>query len=90
MVPIKEKMRKHRLRWFEHVQRGPSGAIVKRYTMTFCHYIKRGCGRTKRTWTETIKKGIKQLELSIDMAYDKMKWKERICIHDLNSLGSGG
>lgn len=42
IVPIEEKMREHWFCWFGHVQRRPSGAIVKRYTMSFCQYIKRG------------------------------------------------
>lgn len=59
-------------------------------TMSFCQCIKRGRSRPKRTWIETISKDIGKLELSVDMAYDKIKWEERIRNPDLISLGSGG
>lgn len=75
-------MREFRLRWFGYVQRQPSE------TMSFCHSIKRGCYRPKRTWIETIKKDIEQWELTSDMAYDKINWKERICTPHLNFMGA--
>lgn len=59
-------------------------------TMSFCQCIKRGRSWPKRTWIETISKDIGKLELSVDMAYDKIKWEERIRNPDLISLGSGG
>lgn len=68
MVPIEEKIIDLRLSWFGHVQRSHSHA-VERYIMLFCHCIKRGHGRPKRTWTETIIKDTEKLELSIDMIY---------------------
>lgn len=39
------------------VQRCPSKAIVKIYIMLFCHCIKSGRGKPKRTWIDTIRKG---------------------------------
>lgn len=56
-----------------------------------CHFanVLKGYGRPKRTWIE-IRKYMDKLELRVDMAYDKMKWKERKCNPDLNSLGLGG
>lgn len=37
-----------------------------------------------------IRKDMKILELSIDMVYNKMKWKKRIHNRNFNSLGEGG
>lgn len=37
---------------------------------------------------ETIGIGMEKLELNINVAYDKMKWKERIHNPDFNSLRS--
>lgn len=48
-------MREYRLRWFGHVQRRPPDAVVKRYTTQFCECIKRGRGRSRRTWMEIIR-----------------------------------
>lgn len=68
------------LRWFGYVQRHPSDAVVKRYTMLFCHYIERGCGRPKGTWIETIRKDMDKLEHSVDMVYDNNVRKESVTL----------
>lgn len=52
--------------------------------------MKNGWGRSKRTWMKTIRKDMENLELSNDMVYDKIKWKEKIHNPDFNLLGIGG
>lgn len=55
-----------------------------------CHCMKNGWGKSKRTWMKTIRKDMENLELSNDMVYDKIKWKEKIHNPDFNLLGIGG
>lgn len=38
----------------------------------------------------TIRKKMKNLELSIDTVYNRMKWKEKNCNPKVNSLGARG
>lgn len=58
--------------------------------MQMCHCMKNGWGRSKRTWMKTIRKDKENLELSNDMVYDKIKWKEKIYNPVFNLLGIGG
>lgn len=85
MVPIDKKMKEY-LCWLGHVQRRHLEAIIRIYTMSFYHYIKRGIGRLKRISIETIRKDKEELELSSYIAYDNTKGKERIRTPDLNSF----
>lgn len=53
--------------------------------MQFLHCVKKGRVEPKEIWMETIRKDMENLELSIDMIYARMKWKERIYYPALNS-----
>ena len=55
VAPIEEKLVQHRLRWFGHVQRRPPEAPV----LSQDSNVKRGRGRPKLTWVETIKGDLK-------------------------------
>ena len=49
VVPIKEKLVQHRLRWFSHVQRRPSEAPVHYGVLSQANIMRRGRGRPKLT-----------------------------------------
>ena len=83
VAPIDEKMRESRLRWFGHVCRRPMDAPVRRIeTMELTTQIKRGRGRPKKTWKETIKNDLKYLQLNKEMCNDRTRWRQMIHIAD--------
>ena len=55
VAPIEEKLVQHQLRWFEHVQCRPPEAPVRSGILSQNSNVKRGRGRPKLTWVETIK-----------------------------------
>ena len=55
VVPIEEKMRETRLRWFGHVRRRPVDAPVRRVDEMEQVVRKRSRGRSKKTLGETLK-----------------------------------
>ena len=60
VAPIEEKLIQHRLRWFGHVQRRPREAPVHNGVLKWVDNVKRGRGRSKMTWDETVKIDIKE------------------------------
>ena len=59
MAPIEEKLTQHRLRWFGHVQRRPPEAPVRNGVLERVDNVKRGRGRSKLTWDESVKRYLK-------------------------------
>ena len=59
VAPIEEKLVQHRLRWFRHVQWRPPEAPVRSGILSQNSNVKRGRGRPKLTWVETIKEDLK-------------------------------
>ena len=49
VASIKEKMRENRLRWFGHVRRRPTDALVWRVERINLGQVKRAQGRPKKT-----------------------------------------
>ena len=74
-------MRENRLRWFEHVQRKPIEAPVRRIE-TIIVEGKRSRGRPKKTWVEQIKDELSELHLSEDLTREKNSWRRQIHILD--------
>ena len=70
-------MRENRLRWFEHVQRKPIEAPVRRIE-TIIVEGKRSRGRPKKTWVEQIKDDLSELHLSEDLTRDRNSWRRQI------------
>ena len=64
MAPIKEKLIQHRLRWFGHVQRRPPEAPVRSGVLKCVDKVKRGRGRPKLIWDESVKRDLK-IEISL-------------------------
>jgi Reverse transcriptase (RNA-dependent DNA polymerase) len=83
VAPIDEKMRETRLRWFGHVHRRPLDAPVRRVeNKESFNQIKRGRGRPKKTWKETIKNDMNYLNLNENMCFDRARWRGLIHIAD--------
>ena len=59
VAPIEEKLTQHRLRWFGHVQRRPPEAPVRNGVLELVDNVKRGRGRPKLTWDESVKRDLK-------------------------------
>ena len=87
-MPIEEKMRETRLRWFGHVRRRPVDAHVRRVDEMEQVVKKRGRGRPKKILKETLKFDMKCMDYEVyvglneDMTKDKNIWKSRIYVAD--------
>ena len=82
VAPIVEKLIENRLRWFEHVERRPVDAVVRRvYQMEESH-VKRDRGRPRKTIRETIRKDLEVNELDPNLVYDRTLWRNLIHVAD--------
>ena len=75
MAPIDEKLTQHRLRWFRHVQRMPPEAPVCNGVLERVDNVKRGRGRSKLTWDESVKRDLKNWNISRDVVLDMRAWR---------------
>ncbi|PVH33351.1 hypothetical protein PAHAL_9G633500 [Panicum hallii] len=75
VAPIEEKVIQHRLRWFGHVQRRPSEAPVRSGVLKRGDNVKRGRGRPRLTWDETVKKDLKEWNIAKELAMDRSAWR---------------
>ena len=75
VAPIEEKLIQHRLRWFEHVQRRPPEAPVRSGVLKRIDKVKRGRGRSKLTWEESVKRDLKDWDISEELALDRSAWR---------------
>ncbi len=82
IAPIEDKMRESRLRWFGHICRRPIGAPVRKCENLDVTPIKRGRGRPKKCWKETIKNDLSLLGLSLDLTRNRSEWRQRIHVAD--------
>jgi hypothetical protein len=82
VAPIEEKLIQHRLRWFGHVQRRPPEAPVHSGVLKRVDNVKRGRGRPKLTWGESVKRDFKEWNISKELAMDRSAW--RLAINVLN------
>jgi hypothetical protein len=71
VAPIEEKLTQHRLRWFGHIQRRSSEAPVRSGVLKRVDKVKRGRGRSKLTWDESVKRDLKDWNISEDVALDR-------------------
>ncbi|KAG2537337.1 hypothetical protein PVAP13_9NG262746 [Panicum virgatum] len=62
VAPIEEKLIQHQLRWFGHVQRRPPEAPG-------------GRGRPKLTWDESVKRDLKDWDISEELVLDSSAWR---------------
>jgi len=82
VAPIVEKLVENRLRWFEHVERRPVDAVVRRVDQMEESQVKRGRGRLKKTIRETIRKYLEVNELDQNMVFDRTLWRHLIHVAD--------
>ena len=78
VAPIEEKLVQHRLRWFGHVQRRPSEAPVHCGVLSQDINVRRGRGRPKLIWGETIKRDLSGWDIPRDLCLDRSAWKTAI------------
>ena len=71
VAPIEEKLIQHRLRWFGHVQRRPPEAPVRSRVLKRVDSVKRDRGRPKLTSGESVKRDLKEWNISKDLAMDR-------------------
>ena len=64
------------------MHRRPLDAPVRRVENRELSQVKRGRGRPKKTWKETIKNDMNYLNLNKNMCYDRARWKTLIHIAD--------
>jgi hypothetical protein len=75
VAPIEEKLIQHRLRWFGHVQRRPPEAPVRSGVLKRANNVKSSRGRPKLTWDESVKRDLKEWNISNDLAMDRSAWR---------------
>ena len=75
MAPIEEKLTQRRLRWFGHVQRMPPEAPVRSGVLKHVDKVKRGRGRPKLTWDESVKRDLKDWDIFEELALDRSAWR---------------
>ena len=78
VVPIMEKTKETRLRWFGHVRRRSRDAPVRRVDKMKFLVKKRDKGRPNKTLGEILKFDMKCMGLNEDMTKDRNIWKSRI------------
>ena len=79
MVSINEKLREGRLRWFGHVRRRQLNATLRRVE-TIIVDDKRGRGRPRRKWIDSVMMDLKELDISEDMTSDRRVWRHKIIV----------
>ena len=75
---VEHKMREARLKWFEHVMRRCTDALVRRCERLAMDGFRLGRGRPKKYWREVIRHDMEQLQLTEDMTLDRKVWRMRI------------
>ena len=75
VAPIEEKLIQQRLRWFGHVQRRPPEAPVRSGVLKRVDSVKRDRGRHKLTSGESVKRDLKEWNISKDLAMDRSAWR---------------
>jgi hypothetical protein len=75
VAPIEEKLIQHRLRWFGHVQWRPPEAPVHSGVLKRADNVKSVRSRPKLTWAESVKKDLKEWNISKDLAMDRSAWR---------------
>ncbi|KAL7248052.1 hypothetical protein ACSBR2_002871 [Camellia fascicularis] len=71
VVPIEDKLRENRLRWFGHIQRRPTEAVVKRCDTITVDGSVRGRGRPRLTLVSVANRDMDFFKLTNEMASDR-------------------
>ena len=81
VAPIHEKMREGRLRWLGHVLRAEENTIAKSAYVLEING-KRPRGRPRHRWTDTVNKDLKTVNLQLEDAKDRKRWRRHFLIAD--------
>ena len=81
MAPIEEKLTQHRLRWFGHVQRIPEAPVCN-VVLERVDNVKRGRCKPKLTWDESVKRDLKNWNISKEIALDRSTWRLAINVSE--------
>ncbi|KAE8684196.1 myosin-J heavy chain-like isoform X2 [Hibiscus syriacus] len=77
VMPVSEKLREGRLRWFGHVlRRQPSDTVRRVESITVDGARKRG--RPRRKWEDCLKTDLKDLAFTEDITSDRKIWRLKI------------
>jgi hypothetical protein len=69
---VNEKLIQQRFRWFRHVHRRPTPETpVFRGIIRRNNNVKRGRGRPNLTWEETIKRDLKEWNITTELCLDR-------------------
>jgi hypothetical protein len=72
VAPTEEKLIQHQLRWFGgHVQRKPPEATIHSRILERVDNVKRGRGRPKLTWNESVKIDLKEWNIYEELIIDR-------------------
>jgi len=80
VIPIEDKLREIRLKWFGHVKRRSTDAPVRRCEIINIPIGKRGKRQPKKSLDEVIREDLKVVGLTKDIAQDRRLWLDRIKI----------
>ena len=80
VAPIEEKFTQYRLRRFGHIQRRPPEVPVRSGVLNHVDKVKRGRGRPKLTWDESVKRNLKDWNISEEVALDRSAWRLAISV----------
>jgi hypothetical protein len=83
---VEEKLVQHRLRWFEHMQRMPAEAPIRNGVIRRTDNKKRARWWPNLTWEKFMKRELKDLCITKELALDMREWK--LAIHMLKSWSS--
>jgi len=78
VAPLEDKLRETRLRWFGYVKRKSVSASVRKCEAIHLSHCKQERGRPKMSWNEVVKRDMKSMGLTKDMAQDRNMWRSRI------------
>ncbi|XP_058009298.1 uncharacterized protein LOC131183163 [Hevea brasiliensis] len=87
VVPIEDKLREGRLRWFGHVKRRHTEAPVRQVEHIRLEDRKKKRGRPKLTWRRVVQHDLEALHIYEDLTQNRSEWKKRIHIADPKFLG---
>jgi hypothetical protein len=86
MTSVKEKLVQHHFRWFGHIQRRPTEALIYSGVIRWTGNKKRGRKRPNLTWEESMKRYLKDWSITKEVALDRREWK--LIIHVSESWSS--
>jgi hypothetical protein len=82
VAPVEEKLVQYHLRWFGHIQRRPAEVPVRSGVIRRSGNEKRGRGRPNLTWEESVKRDLKDLCITKELALDRREWKPAIHVSE--------